>query len=145
MVAVGGRLTTARERAALVENLRERAIGADRGGVVVDAVVSGGRSRLLARGLLLILLLGLSVGLPLLIVILLLLATLVLLLPLVLVLARRLVLLLLLLPLGLHGRRSVAIIIVVATADQRQPGRADSGARRRPKQRSAAEVAAAES
>ena len=143
MVAVGGRLTTARERAALVENLRERAIGADRGGVVVDAVVSGGLVLLLrGRGLLLILLLGLSVGLPLLIVILLLLATLVLLPPLLLVLARRLVLLLLL-PFGLHGRRSVAIIIVVATADQREPGRADPGAGRCAQQRSAAEVAAA--
>ena len=144
MVAVGGRLTTARERAALVENLRERAIGADRGGVVVDAVVSGGLVLLLrGRGLLLILLLGLSVGLPLLIVILLLLAgpwscccrccwswragwS-----------------CLLLLPFGLHGRRSVAIIIVVATADQREPGRADPGAGRCAQQRSAAEVAAA--
>ena len=118
MVAVGGRLTTARERAALVENLRERAVGADRGGVVVDSVVSDGRSLLLARGLLLILLLGLSVGLPFLIVILLLLATLVLLLPLLLVLARRLVLLLLL-PVGPRGRRSV-VIVVVTTAHQRE-------------------------
>ena len=121
VVVVGGGLSAPRQRAALVQDLRERAVGADRGRVEVDLGVSD-LLRLLLLRFVGLGLLRLSVGLLLLLLRLLRLGRVLLLL---LILPGGLILLLLVIGLRRALLLLIVVVVVIAAADQRQAGRAD--------------------